>query len=577
MLDPRGANAEGIFSVVDELCQFRTICLCITSRMTTVPPRCKRPEVPTLSMQAACDIFYSIYGGGKRPSIINDLLRRLDFHALSIALLATVASHNAWDYGRLVKEWDAQRAQVLRTDYNKSLAATIELSLASPTFRSLGPNARDLLELIAFFPQGIDENNLDWLFPTIPDSKNAFDKFCVLSLTRRSNDFVTMLAPIRDYLCPRDPQSSPLLCTTRDRYFNRLSVSVRPGKRGFEEARWIVREDVNVEHLLDRFTSVDKSGDNIWDSCYHFMEHLYWYKPRQTVLGSKIETLADDHPSKPECLSELSRLYGRVGDRPEQKRLLSHALELLRRRGNDSQVAYTLRRLSNVNRLLGLNEEGIRQAKEALEVFERTGSTEGQLQCLNDLAWLLFDNKHPDAAENAASRAIDLVSRKGQEYTFCQLHQVLGRINKSRGEKKKAIQHFETTLEIASPFNWHDILFWTHCGLVELFRDEGEFDDAHAHVKQAKSHTVNDARRLGRAMQMQASVWYRERRLEDARSEALHALKIFEKSGAAHDAGCCRGLLRRVEKAMESRSTGLKGEALDAILNPTSIDPRLLA
>jgi hypothetical protein len=145
ILDPQGKNAQEIYSVVDKLCQFKTISLCITSRIMTVPLYCKRPEIPTLSMEAARDIFYGIYGNRGQSGIINDLLQRLDFHALSITLLATTVSHNAWDYDRLAKEWDAQRAQVLQTDYNESLAATIELSLASPTFRSLGPNARDFL------------------------------------------------------------------------------------------------------------------------------------------------------------------------------------------------------------------------------------------------------------------------------------------------------------------------------------------------------------------------------------------------------------------------------------------------
>jgi hypothetical protein len=205
ILDPKGTNAEDIYSVVDELCQFKTISLLITSRITTVPPRCRRPEIPTLSMEAACDIFYDIYSDRGQSNIINDLLKRLDFHALSITLLATTSSHNGWDYDRLVEEWDTQRAQVLQTDHNKSLAATIELSLKSPTFRSLGPDARDLLGVVAFFPRGINEKNRDWLFPAISDRKNIFDKFCVLSLTYRSNGFITMLAPIRDYLGPRDP------------------------------------------------------------------------------------------------------------------------------------------------------------------------------------------------------------------------------------------------------------------------------------------------------------------------------------------------------------------------------------
>jgi predicted ATPase len=62
VLDPQGISAREIYSMVDELCQFKTICLLVTSRITTVPPHCKRPDIPTLSMEAACDIFYGIYG-----------------------------------------------------------------------------------------------------------------------------------------------------------------------------------------------------------------------------------------------------------------------------------------------------------------------------------------------------------------------------------------------------------------------------------------------------------------------------------------------------------------------------------
>ena len=559
ILDPKGTGAEEIYSLVDELCQFKTIGLCITSRITTVPPYCKRPEILTLSMEAACSIFYGIYGDSKRSSVVSDLLRRLDFHALSITLLAITASHNAWDYDRLAEEWDSQRAQVLQTDHNKSLAATIELSLASPTFRSLGPNARDLLGVVAFFPQGIDGKNLDWLFPTVSNKRNVFDKFCVLSLTYRGNGFVTMLAPIRDYLSPRDPGSSPLLRTTRDQYFSRLSVSVGPSKPGFEKARWIALEDVNVEHLLDVFTSIDPSTGEVWKACYHFMEHLYWYKPRQTMLRSRIETLADDHRFKSKCLSELSRLLRRVGNRAEQKRLLTHTLELERRRKDGSRVAHTLRRLSNVNRLLGLREEGIRQAEEALEIFERIGGTKGKVQSLHDLAFLLFEDKQLDAAENATSRAIHLATEGGREYDLCDLHQMLGKICGSKGEKQDAIRHLEGALGIASPFNWHNILFWTHYSLVELFLDEDELNKANAHIEPAKSHAAGEPYKFGRAMQLQAIIWYRRRRHEDAKLEALHALEIYENCGAASDAKVCRALLRKIElhqeieRAMETR------------------------
>jgi tetratricopeptide (TPR) repeat protein len=578
ILDPQGTSGREIYSLVDELCQFNNISLLITSRITTVPPHCKRPDIPTLSMEAACDIFYGIYGNRGKSSIINDLLHRLGFHALSIKLLATAASHNAWDFDRLAKEWDAQRAKVLHTAYNESLAATIKISLSSPTFLSLGPSARDLLGVIAFFPQGIHENNINWLFPTISDRQNLFDIFCVLSLTYRSNGFVTMLPPIRDYLSPQDPRQSSLLCTTRDRYFSRLSVGADPDSPGSGEGRWVVSEDLNVEHLLDVFTSIDSETGGIWDACYHLMIHLRWHKPRRTILGSKIEALSDDHPSKPKCLPQVAELFGKVGNFMERKRLMTHTLELERRRGDDSQVALALRRLSDINRLLRFSEEGIQQAKEALEIVERIGDTIEQAQCLNDLAWLLIDDNQPDAAEKAASHAIDLVPEKGQEYLVCELHKVLGRINRSKGEREKALHHYEISLRIASPFNWHQILFWIHYNLAELFGDGRELDDESAHIERAKSYAVDGAMQyeLGRAMGMQAEVWYRQRRLEDTKSEALDAVQIFEKLGATEELEYYRNLLQGVEEATKKSSTRLPGELFETILHPTLVNLHLL-
>ena len=551
ILDPKGTNAEEIYSVVDELCQFKKVCLCITSRITTVPPRCKRPEIPTLSLEAACDIFYGIYGDDGRSGIVNNLLGRLDFHALSITLLATTASQNAWDYNRLAKEWDTHRAQVLQTHHNKSLAATIELSLASPTFHSLGSHARDLLGVVAFFPQGIDEKNLDWLFPAISNIRNIFDGFCVLSLTYRGNGFVTLLAPIRDYLGPQDPLSSPLLCGTRDHYFSRLSVNLDPNKPGFEEARWFASEDLNVEHLLDVFISIDKNVDNVWEACLRFVQHLFWYKPRQTVLRPRIEGLPDNHPHKPKCLFMLSLLFREFGNDREQKKLLVHALELQRQQGDDFEVAQTLEMLSDANRVLGFFEEGIGEAREALEIYERIGNTVWQGECLNKLTWLLLDDKQLDAAENAATRAIDLLPEE-EEFLIVQLHRGLGKIHYSQGRKEEALRHFNIALGIASPRNWDDQQFWIRFDMAQLFQGERDYDNANAQIERARSHTAHDIYKLGRIMKLQAEVWYSQQRIGAAKSEAVHALENFEKIGAARDAEFCRTLLEVVERAIES-------------------------
>ena len=560
ILDPQGTNAQEIYAIVGELSQFRTICLCITTRITTIPSDCKRLDIPVLSGDAAYRLFHRIYDHEERPDLIHNILKQLDFHPLSVTLLATVARQNNWDGGRLVREWEQRQTGLLQTEHDKSLAATIELSLASPMFKELGPNARDLLGVIAFFPQGINENNLGWLLPKISNGITILDKFCILSLAYRSNGFITMLAPLRDYLRPRDPRSSPLLLMTKDSYFTRMSVSLDPHRPGFGHTRWITSEDVNIEHLLDIFTSIDTSSDDIWGACINFMRHLFWHKRRLIVLRRKIELLPDDHPFKLECSYELSRLFYSVGDHAEQKRLLSHVLALLKERGDDGLVARMLSRLSDANRLLGLHKEGILLATEASEIHRRLDDTVEQARCLNGLACLLFEDEQLEAAEEAASRAIQLLPGEGEEFLLCGFHRVLGDIYHSKDDTERAIENFETALRIASAFNWHNELFWTHYSLAKLFSEEGRLGNAHAHIERAEFHAVDNAYDLGRAVFLQARIWYRQRRLEEARSEALRALEVFEKLGVTDISEGCRALLGYINQTIKSRppSGGLR-------------------
>jgi len=552
VLDPHLASAEEIYAVVEELSRLDNICLFITSRISTVPPDFEWLDVPTLSREAACDTFHRIYRHGERSDLTNGILQQLEFHPLSITLLATVAHHNKWDIVRLAREWSKHRTDILRTDHNKGLAATIGLSLSSSMFQELGPDARDLLGVVAFFPQGVDENNIDWLFPTIAGRENIIDKFCVLSLAYRSDGFITMLAPIRDHLSPRDPASSPLLCLTKDRYFSRLSVRIEHGKPGFEEARWITSEDVNVEHLLDVFTTIDAASGGVWVACGNFMEHLYCHKPRLVMLGPKIEALADDHPSKLECLIQLSRLFQVVGNYSEYKRLITHVSKLPREQGDGRQIARTLRYLSDAYYRMDLFEEGMKQAREASEIYERLGETKEQARCLIDIAWLLHDGEQLDDAEEVTSRAIDLLPETGEQFLVCGCHRLLGNIYYSKHETKKAAHHLEVALGIATPFNWFDLLFWIQYSMAEVSSDEGRFDDAHAHVEQAKLHATNgnDRYTLAYAVELQAGFWHRQRRFEEAKSEALDAIEMFEKLGATDDAERTRELLQQINSEL---------------------------
>ena len=556
ILDPQGPSAREIYDDVDELTRFGNICLFITSRISTIPPECETLEIPILSTEAARGTFHRIYKHGERSSSIDKVLEQLNFHPLCITLLATVAQQNKWGTDRLIAEWARRRTAVLDAKHSKSLAATIEVSLASPMFQELGPDAREFLEVVAFFPQGVEEKNIHWQYPTVSSAPKMLDEFCVLSLTYRNNGFITMLAPLRDHLSPKDPGSSLLLNTTKKHYFSRLSGEILPGKPGFEEARWIASEDMNVEHLLDVFTTIDGTSTGVWDACARFMAQLNLHKPRLVTLGPRIEALPDDHPSKAQCLFDIAGLIHSAGNPTESKRVLNHALTLWRARGDDFRVARTLSNLSVASERTGVSEEGIQQAEEASAIFERLGYPVRQAECLAKLAYFLLREAQLDAAEETALRAMDLLPEEGEQFRVFNCHRILGIIYQSTGEMRKAVFHLETALEIASAFNSARNLFWAHYTLTDILSAQGRLKDAQVHLEHAKSFAANNTYLLACASFGQAELWHKQDMFGGAKSEALAALDAFEKLGSAKSAENTRGLLEQID----ARSPGLKAE-----------------
>ena len=562
ILDPQAPNAAEIYSVIEELSEVTNVWLCITSRISIVPSHCETLEIPTLSVGAARDTFYRICKREEPSSFVSDILEKLEFHPLSITLLATVAHQNRWDIDRLTREWESRRTAVLQTGHNKSLASTIELSLASPTFQNLGPEARELLGVVAFFPQGINEKNFDWLFPSISNTADIIDKFCILSLTYRSEGFIRMLAPLRDYLSPKDPLSSLLLRMARNRYFARLSVPLDPNEPSFGETRWVVSEDVNIEHLFNVFTSTGADSEKIWYACANFLNHLYWHKPRLTVLGPRIEALPDDHPSKPVCLCRLSQSFQTVGNEAERKRLLTIALKLWRMRGDLFWTAATLIYLSDANRVMDLCDEGMRDAREALEIYEQLDLAVSQARCLTKLAQLLHRDNQLDAAEETVSRAINLLTDNDDQFLVNQCHSILGELYLSKGNRTKAIERFRISLGIASSHDWHHEACLSHRALAEMFCEMGRLDEANSHAEQAKLSSASNTFDLAHSMALQAYVWYCQGRLEESVSECLRAVEAFEGFGAAQDAEDCREIVRRIGEQVDSKLGDSSGSEL---------------
>ena len=197
---------------------------------------------------------------------------------------------------------------------------------------------------------------------------------------------------------------------------------------------------------------------------------------------------------------------------------------------------------------MDLYNEGIQQAREASGIFKRLGYMTKQAECLIHLAYVFHDDKQLDVAEEAASRAIDLLPEKGEQFLVCQGYRILGSICRSKGNTEKAIHHHEVALGIVSSLKMDRQLFWIHCALADLFVREGRFGNGQAHIESAKSHAVNDPYLLARASWLQARFLDGQDMFKEAKSEASHALDVFEKLGAANDAKGARQLLEQIDR-----------------------------
>ena len=566
ILDPNANDAKGLYVVVDELSQFENICLLLTSRISTIPPHCRRIVTPTLLQNNARSIFDSIYQdeGRADSNIIDILLQRLDHHTLSVTLLATIAAQNRWSGSRLARELYERRTGVLQTEHNESFAATLELSLVSPTFVNLGPNTRRVLEVIAFFPLGVDERKLEWVFPTVPDRQKIIDGLCVLSLTYRASGFITMLAPLRDYLFPKNSGSSTLLSIAKSQYFDRLCVWQHGrGVDGLTEAEWFVSEDINAEHLLDVFVSIDTECMDVWRACHQFLDHLAECKPRPVILGPKIGTLPETHPFKADCVCALATLFAVLGDFSVARRLHLHELRLWEKHGNELNGAIALTRLADANRLLGNTREGVSQAEEALKVFERLEDKCWQGHCLKIIAWGYVDCRQLKGASRCVDRLFSLLRNGGDKGLLRSCSRILATIAVQMGNLSDAKEILESTLEVPLLLGDPHSRFWITYRLAEVYFGLGDSDGVGNQITNMKSlaQVSHDQYLLGRAMELQAKVWLKTGRFAEARSEALLALSAYGKAGNSRNQEKCGELLECIE--MESSNSASENMKLE--------------
>ena len=196
ILDPLAPEAKKISATIGEFGSYEHVCLVTTSRMDPEIHGFQRFKVPALSKVGARDAFYGLCN--LRSPEVDGLLADLDFHPLSINLVASSVRENDWDESAFFDALDNDPMNLLKADNYQSLKNAMESSFLCPTIRGLGATVKGVLKVIAT-SGGVEESTLARDFPETARVGEVVDVLCKFFLIYREGGLVKTFSPFRFY------------------------------------------------------------------------------------------------------------------------------------------------------------------------------------------------------------------------------------------------------------------------------------------------------------------------------------------------------------------------------------------
>ncbi|KAG1764258.1 hypothetical protein EV702DRAFT_1205072 [Suillus placidus] len=335
---------------IAEVANIPGVILILTSRSRRNAPNVQwiTKDIPPLDLGSAQAVFFRIYHHTSRSEAeenIKDLLKELDFHPLSINILANAAQQNAWSPTTLLKRWNDRHSKVLDGGKGKlqSLSDTMQLSLSSPSVQNLGEDGCRVLAIIAFLPQGFNENLASDLLPSLPQVDAICDVLCMQSLVYRQDNFLKVLAPIRHYV--QDSLQAPdSTCLQEIRAFYYRTVN-SCSKEHDQYADIIISDHLNIEQVVAFNLANMDDAEETHDACWQFLWCLERHLPRPTTLTPAISNIVESPSTwrlKARCLSSLARLYDTLSQLVEASHAFQAAEALYLTAGDPEMMGHCL-------------------------------------------------------------------------------------------------------------------------------------------------------------------------------------------------------------------------------------------
>jgi tetratricopeptide (TPR) repeat protein len=339
-------------------------------------------------------VFFRIYqhaSCSEAEESIKDLLKELDYHPLSINILANAAQQNGWSPATLLKRWNDRHSKVLVAGKGRlqSLSDTMQLSLSSPSIQDLGEDGRRALAIIAFLPQGLNENLAGDLLPSLPEVDAICDVLCMQSLVYRQDNFLKVLAPIRYYV--RDSLQAPdSTCLQEIRTFYYRTVASCSTERE-QYADIIISDHLNIEYVVTfNLACIPDNAKETYAACWQFLERLEWHLPRPTTLTPAISNIVENSSTwtlKAYCLCALANLYVTLSQLVEASQAFQTAEALYLTAGCPQRMAHSLITRADLLRCQGR----FSQSQNLLEDLQRSDSWMSLGESTKARAWNFLD------------------------------------------------------------------------------------------------------------------------------------------------------------------------------------------
>ncbi|KAH7918930.1 hypothetical protein BV22DRAFT_888516 [Leucogyrophana mollusca] len=511
------SGAGSIAEAIDDFGALPSVRIVLTTRNTRVSTNLRRAiiDVPALDPGAARETFTQIYRTDGSPAVIDKLLKDLDFHALSINLLAHVATENRWTLYQLMSAWEKQQTRLLEVGDGKlrSLSVTIGLSLASSSIKQLGNDARHVMQVVAFLPQGINENNLEGLFPTIPNIRFIIDALCRLSLMYRRADAYGMLSPICIHISNTQDARDTLpldLTHVRNHYYAQLDDED-------DEGAWITTEDANVERLIAHDFSQATAEDvkSIYQACQRFLILLTQHKPRPTslrtvILGEPGRTFHLVDKGASSCVYRLGWLAAALSDYRETINLFSTAKRLFAHYRNHNMTARCLEQVAKQYSASGNVSAAEQTLQEALNLRREHHilSPDDEARINLHLGDAMMYKGRPQEALTLFTSAREYFDSTGDVSNIAWAAACQGEAEWYSGKYAAARQHFETRLALATRTNDNTGRVWSLRWLAIAEARDGHYMEARELLEEAftLASTKNDVDNTCRVLWYQAAL-----------------------------------------------------------------------